>query len=177
VFTGFKEAGWKGALLGGATGIAGAAGAGLLFYSLALPFTWPVVIIGSLGIGIFSHLTSKWTLNKVFAKDKIDKYKNSFKDAIQKDFNEKKSETSINKSVREQVSEAFNKLKEKIKSETENILTDMQGQLDQIKTETVKSEADCENELKELDSMLKSVNEICVRADEIGKQITEVLSK
>jgi len=177
VFQGYKQAGLKGALVGGGVGVAGAlVAAGVL--SAVLPIVGPVLgLITILGSGLFCHFTNKWALNKVFAKQQIESFKTSFKDAVKKDIERMKSESSINKSVREQVYEAFGALKEKMRSEMENKLSSMQNQLDQTKAEKVKNEADCENERTELVGMLDEIKAICKRSDEIGKQITEALSK
>jgi len=170
----YKEAGWKGALVGGAVRTA-FFGAGTLIALSVVAL--PVAIVAMIGSVFFGHLTSKWAINKLFAGHQIQSFKTSFKEAVQKDFDRMKTESSINKSVREQITGAFTALQKKIEIETENKLTDMQRQFDQVKKEAVKNEADCENELKELNSMLEEVDKICLRANEIGKQITEVLSK
>jgi len=172
---GFKERGVKGALVDGAVKATGAiVGVGLF---LAIPFAAPAVIIGALGTGLFCHFTGKWAKGKFFPGNQIVEFKNSFKKAVQEDLNLMKIEAGASKGVREQVGGAFKALTENIRSETENTLTDMQRQLDQIKDEKIKSEADCENERKALNSMLEDVEAICARANEIGEQIMEVLSK
>jgi predicted GTPase len=174
VYLGFRQAGWKGALLGGATGIAGFIGVGLLASAL-LPVAWPALIIASLA----GTLMSKFALNKVFRgdKEKIEKFKNSFKDNVLKELANIKTESNIGDSIRSQIVSAFDALKNKIKTETENILTDTQNQLTQLKVELAQTDISSEKEKGELEEMLKTVDGICARADETGKQLAAVLSR
>lgn len=180
VYMGFKESGWKGALLGGATGFAGMAIGNLGLFSLllpalAIPVTWPVAIIGGLAVGILSTFSSKWALNKVFAKDRIEKFKNSFKDAIKNELAKMKAEDNFSENVRKQVDSAFEALKAKIKTETENILGDTQNQLTQLKIELAQADVTRGREKEDLKQMLVTIDQICARADEISKQLTVVL--
>jgi hypothetical protein len=182
VYMGFKESGWKGALLGGATGFAGMAIGniglfGLLLPALAIPVTWPVAIIGGLAVGILSTFSSKWALNKVFAKDKIEKFKSSFKEAISKELSKMKAEDNFSENVRRQVDAAFDALKTKIKTETEHILGDTQNQLTQLKVELAQADVSRSKEKEELKEMLVTIDQICTRADEISKQLTAVLAR
>ncbi len=182
VYIGFKESGWKGALLGGATGFAGMALGnlglfGLLLPALAIPITWPVAIIGGLAVGVISTFSSKWALGKVFAKEKIIKFKESFKDNVTKELLKMKADDNFSQNVHESVEEAFEALKNKIKTETESILGDTQNQLTQLKVERAQSEITSEKEKEELKQMLEAVDAICARAEKIGKQLATVFAK
>lgn len=181
IYLGYKQAGWKGALLGGATSFAGTMaagfGVGLLTTALAIPLTWPVLLIGGILAGVFGTFTGKWVLGKSFAKDKIEKFKSSFKEAVLKELVNMKNQDNFSENVRSQVDDAFNALKNKIRVETENILTDTQNQLTQLKVELAQNTLAGEKEKEELKEMVASVNQICSRAEELGKQLSLVLSK
>jgi len=176
-YLGFKESGWKGALLGGATSfagtIAGGFAAGIIFGALAIPALWPAVLIGS----VMGTISSKFVLNKVpFIKEqKIEKFKSSFRDNFMKKFSEMQSESDFKGSVRGQIETAFEALKTKIRTETDNILNDTQNQLTNLKVSFAKASMTDEKEKAELKEMLKGINEICARAEETGKQLTAVL--
>lgn len=176
VYTGFKEAGWKGALLGGATGAAGtfaaSAGAGILLGLLAIPITWPVAIVAAVGAALVGTFTSKWAIGKFLFKDTAQKYKNSFKEATSKQLKTMKAESDFGMKVREQVTTAFEALKERIRTETEKILTDVQTQLDQLNADIAKNEGLSEREKQEIEDILKHVDSICVRANELDKQLS-----
>jgi len=179
VYTGFKEAGWKGALLGGATGAAGTFaatfGAGALISILAIPLTWPVLIIAGLGSALVGTFTSKWAVGKFLLKDTAQRYKDSFKEATIKQLKTMKAESDFGSTVREQITSAFEALKERIRSETEKILTDVQAQLDHLNAEIAKSEGLSEREKEELDHMLSEIDAICTKADAVGKQLSAIM--
>ena len=182
VYVGFKEAGWKGALLGGATGVGGMALGnigvfGLLMPALAIPITWPVVIVGSLVVGTLSLFSSKWVVDKTFSREKIETYKASFKAQVLEEIQRMKGENNFAETVRRQVDEAFGALKEKIRKETENILEDTQNHLTQIKVELAQQQVSGSKEKEQLDEMLESINQICVRAEELEQQLVRILSR
>ena len=182
VYVGFKEAGWKGALLGSATGVGGMALGnigvfGLLMPALAIPITWPVVIVGSLVVGTLSLFSSKWVVDKTFSREKIETYKASFKAQVLEEIQRMKGENNFAETVRRQVDEAFGALKEKIRKETENILEDTQNQLTQIKVELAQQQVSGSKEKEQLDEMLESINQICVRAEELEQQLVGILSR
>ena len=181
IYVGFKEAGWKGALLGGATGLAGIMagniGLGLLLPALSIPLTWPVAIVAGIATGALSLFGSKWAIGKVFSKEKIEKYKENFREAVSKELSRLRAEDNFTAAVREQVESAFDALKAKITTETENILSDTQNQLTKIKVQMAQKETSDAMALEEYQDMLKSVDAICLRADGLSRQLTEILTR
>lgn len=178
---GYKEAGWKGALLGGGTTFLGTSvalsGAGFLLGALAIPFTWPVALIAGIGAATVGTFTGKWALGKVFSKEKIEKFKSSFKDAVHDELVRMKAANDITETVRTQIESAFDALKEKIKTETEHILGDTQNQLTQLKVELAQADSMDAREREELQGMLSELDAICTRADAISKELTLVLTR
>ena len=72
---------------------------------------------------------------------------------------------------------AFDALKAKITTETENILSDTQNQLTKIKVQMAQKETSDAMALEEYQDMLKSVDAICLRADGLSRQLTEILTR
>lgn len=180
-YLGFKEAGWKGALLGGATGLAGTLGMGLginlLIGALALPVTWPVAIIAAAAAGIAGTFTGKFAIGKIFSNQRIEKFKTSYKDAISQHFAEMQAQDDFGEKVRTQVENAFEALKTKIKSETENILSDTQNTLTQLKVSLAENQLSAEKEEAELKQMIENVNAIVAQAENVNKQLISVLNR
>ncbi|WRS26138.1 dynamin family protein [Oscillospiraceae bacterium MB08-C2-2] len=180
-YQGFRQAGWKGALLGGATsaatGIAASFTSGLLISALSLPLTWPVVLVAGLGAALAGALMGKWALGKVFAKDKIDKFKETFREAIYVEIKRMKTTDNLRQAVRGQVSEAFEALKTKIRTETENILGDTQKQLTQLKVELAHKDSEDAHTKQELRAMLEDVHAMCRRSDEIAGQLNQIMER
>jgi GTPase Era involved in 16S rRNA processing len=142
LFIGFREAGIKGALLGGAAGFAGFYAtfyaavylAGFLGIAAAGPVTLCIMAIA----GLAGTFTGKLSVDKLLVQERIDKYKNSFKSSVSKQFHEMKISSDFSETVRQQVFGSFEGLKRKIEEETEIILKDTQKTLDslnELKTE------------------------------------------
>lgn len=181
IYMGYKEAGWKGALLGGATSFATVLGAGwgisMLLPALAIPVTWPVLLVASAAIGILGTFTGKAALNKAFANDKLEKFKNSFRESVSNELVRMKSEDNFSENVRTQIDQAFHALKDKIRTETENILNDTQNNLTKLKVELAQNSLASEKEKSELNEISKNVNAICTQAGTIGKELADILAR
>lgn len=181
VYVGFKEAGWKGALLGGATGLAGTAaaafGLGALLPVLSIPITWPALLVAGIAASAFGLFGAKWAVGKAFASEKIEKFRANFKEAVSKELANLRSQDNVTAMVREQVSSAFEALKQRINTETENILSDTQAQLTKIKVQMAQKETADTKTLEGFHDMLKTVDAICLRADALSKQLTEILTR
>jgi len=107
----------------------------------------------------------------------VEKFKEAFKEAVAKEIARIKAEDNFSENVRKQIEDAFDALKAKIKTETENILGDTQNQLTQLRVEIAQAGTRGEKEKEELRHMLESVNTIAARAETIGKQLNAVLSR
>ncbi len=182
MYMGYKEAGWKGALLGGATGFAGMAVGNIGLFSvllpaLSIPITWPIMIIGGIAVGLLSTFSSKFALNKVFAKDRIEKFKESVKTKVVEELDRMKAENNFSITVKEQIGTAFSSLKDKIRTETERILNDTQAQLTQLKVERAQMSLTREKETAELQGIINALDDICNRAENLGKQLCLVLDQ
>ena len=152
-------------------------GAGVLLTALSIPLTWPVLLVAGIGAATVGAFTGKWALGKVFVKDRIEKFKNSFKDAVHAELVQMKAADDVSNIVRSQIESAFDALKEKIRIETENILGDTQNQLTQLKVELAQNDSMDAREREELKNMLAELDAICTRADEISKELTLVLTR
>jgi hypothetical protein len=173
IYMGFKQAGWKGALLGGATAFGGWLGVALVTSMLAIPFTLPFIAIGAV-VGTF---TSKFALKRFFPTDKTRAFRDKFTESILDELENMRTQNDFGETVKTQIEDAFDSLKEKLKTETEHVLGDTQNQLTSLKVELSKATVLDEKEKEELNHMLSAVDEICTRADELGRQLTTVLSK
>jgi hypothetical protein len=116
-------------------------------------------------------------LDKVFAKDKVENYRKSFQEAVERELDSMMIKTDIGSKVREQVGTAFNALKAKIESETERILGDTQKQLTNLSVEFTKGKTASEKEQQGLEEMLQDVNAICLRTGEIGTKLSKILNR
>ena len=188
-YVGYKQAGWKGALLGGATGAAGtwlgAYGAGILLATVGLPITWPVLIVGSVVGSLIGVFGGKKAVDTFFPGKgrtgggfgKIESVRESVKDSVKVELNKMREQDNYGQKVHSQIDEAFERLKDKIKTETDRIMSDTQNQLTQLKIERATGELTGKKEKEEMLEMLNRINSICQNADKTGKQLTAILGR
>lgn len=174
-YQGFKQAGWKGAMVGGAVGLGATYGSVVLLASLAIPFTWPVAIAA----GLMGTLASRFAIGKVFnsSETQIINFRGKMKDAMTAKFEEMKRENDMAKRVEEQTAMAFNALMEHIDEETETILRDTESTLVDLQEKITENKVLAEKEQTDLAQMVKSVIQITDMAAELNREIQTVLSK
>lgn len=178
-FIGFREAGIKGALLGGAAGLAG-------FYAT---FYAAVYLVGFLGIaaggpvtlclmaiaGIAGTFAGKISVDKILVQERIDKYKANFKTAVKKQFHEMKINSDFSETVRQQVFASFEGLKSKIEDETEIILRDTQETLDKLNQMKNEQNTLSENEKEQLHSIAEYTGGLLAETYNLHKALTDAL--
>lgn len=177
LFVGFREAGIKGALLGGATGFVGFAAtfyaaiylAGVLGIAAAGPATLCIMAIASLA-GTF---TGKFSVDKLLVQERIDKYKQSFKNSVQKQFHEMKISSDFSETVRQQVYSAFEGLKSKIEQETEIILLDTQQTLDSLNQLKAERKTMSDNEKIKLQNIAEYTGSLLAETYNLHQALTD----
>lgn len=177
LFLGFREAGLKGALLGGVTGFAGFYATfytamfftGVLGITAALPATLCLMAIAGLA-GTFS---ANFAVDKILVKERIDKYKTNFKTQVKKQFHEMKLNNDFTEAVRRQVFSAFEGLKSKIENETEIILRDTQETLDNLNALKAEKSSISEREMERLHTIAESASSIVSDAYAVRKVLSE----
>ena len=172
LFVGFREAGIKGALLGGATGFVGFAAtfyaaiylAGVLGIAAAGPATLCIMAIA---------FTGKFSVDKLLVQERIDKYKQSFKNSVQKQFHEMKISSDFSETVRQQVYAAFEGLKSKIEQETEIILMDTQQTLDSLNQLKAERKTMSDNEKIKLQNIAEYTGALLAETYNLHQELTD----
>jgi len=132
LFIGFREAGIKGALLGGASGLAVFSATVYLAGILGITAAGPAALVIMAVAGLAGTFAGKFSVDKLLVQERIDKYKANFKQSVKKQFHEMKINSDFTETVRQQVFASFQGLKSKIEEETEIILLDTQKTLDNL---------------------------------------------
>lgn len=182
LYVGFKDAGIKGALLGGATAFAGfyATFYASAFFAGVLGITGAVaggpVTICLLAIaGLAGTFSSKALVDKILVKDRIDKFKSDFKIQVKKQFHEMKLSSDFTETVRQQVFGAYEGLKAKIESETEIILKDTQETLDNLNKMKAEKTMMSDSEKERLRSVAEETGNILADAYIMHRALTEAM--
>ena len=171
-FLGFREAGLKGALLGFGTGLASFSA---IFFTtvLSLSPAWPVALVLMAASGLGGTFAAGLTIDKFLVNERIDKYKNNFKNQVRKQFHEMRINNDFTESVRRQVFSAFEGLKSKIESETEIILRDTQETLDNLNALKTEKNELSEKEMERLHNIAESASAIVSDAYALRKALSD----
>ncbi|MBP1550153.1 MAG: dynamin family protein [Oscillospiraceae bacterium] len=177
LFIGFREAGIKGALLGGASGFVGFFAT---FYAatylagfLGVVAAGPVALCLMAVAGFAGTFTGKFTVDKLLVQERIDKYKASFKQAVKKQFHEMKINSDFTETVRQQVFASFQGLKTKIEEETEIILLDTQKTLDSLNELKAEKKTMSDNEREKLQSIAEYTGSLLAETYNLHKTLTD----
>ena len=173
IFLGWKQGGVKGALLGGAVGLGGAAGVAILATALSIPIAWPVFLAATV-VGTFA---SKFALSKWFGSISADNFKNQLKKAIEEQYQTLAAENDMPKQLRSQINTAFDSLKQKIDRENETVLQDLEDTLKSLDRENIEHQALERKEKTDLQEMLKEVAAIIQQTDELSHQLISILER
>ncbi len=177
LFIGFREAGIKGALLGGAAGFAGFYAtfyaavylAGVLGVTAAGPVTLCLMAIA----GLAGTFTGKFSVDKLLVQERIDKYKAGFKNSVQKQFHEMKISSDFSETVRQQVFASFEGLKKKIEQETEIILLDTQQTLDSLNQLKAEKKTMSDNEKEKLHNIAEYTGALLAETYNLHQKLTD----
>ena len=180
MFLGFRESGFKGALLGGATGLAGyfatyyasAFFASFFGITAGLPVTLCLMALA----GIVGTFTSNFAVDKLLVKERIDKYKSNFKTQVRKQFHEMKLNNDFTETVRHQVFTSFEGLKNKIEQETEIILRDTQETLDNLNYLKAEKSSISQKEMEKLHVIAEKASDIVQDAYAVRRALSEQLN-
>ena len=181
VYMGFRESGAKGALLGGATGLAGfyatyyAAAFFGSFFGLSTGLL-PVMLVMMAFAGIAGSFTANFAIEKVLVKERIDKYKTNFKANVKKQFHEMKLNNDFTETVRRQVFSSFDSIKSKIEEETEIILRDTQETLDNLNDLKAEKSEVSQKEMERLHVIAETASKLVQDAYAVRKVLNDDVS-
>ncbi len=178
LFIGFREAGIKGALLGGLTGLTTWLATSFLLVTTVVggAFLTPAGICVMALAGFAGTFTGKFAIDKFLVQERIDKYKANVKTTVKKQFHEMKINSDFTESVRQQVFNSFAVLKDQIEQETEIILKDTQQTLDNLNEVKQQKKTMSDNEKIRLQGIAENVGGMLADTYNLHKTLTEILS-
>lgn len=173
LFIGFREAGYKGALIGGLTGGVGFALTLGFFYALGIAAGGPVTLCIMAVAGLAGTFTGKFSVDKLLVQERIDKYKANFKTAVKRQFHEMKISSDFSETVRRQVYASFEGLKAKIENETEIILKDTQKTLDDLNRLKASKQAMSDSEREKLNGIAEYTGTLLTQTYNLHKILAD----
>lgn len=177
LFIGFREAGIKGALLGGLTGLTAWVATSFVLVSAVAGgmFLSPAGLCIMAIAGLAGTFTGKFSVDKFLVQERIDKFKNNFKTQVKKQFHEMKINSDFTETVRRQVYNSFSSLKERIEEETEVILKDTQKTLDSLNEQKMKKKEFSDNEKMRLQNIAEYTGSLLAETYNLHKSFADAM--
>ena len=177
---GYRQAGFKGALVGGGAGIAlgmtTATLAAAVGIAMALPLL-PLALAVMAASGLASYLGGGWVAGALFGGDRVENFKDNFKHGMHQQlehfFNTQRVE--VVQRLDEQIDQAYAVLKQNIKAELGDPVTQTQQTLDDLRAKRARSETLTERDLQELSEMRDQCRAIQERAHSGSQRLREMI--
>jgi predicted GTPase len=172
IYTGFRDAGLKGAAVGAATSfgtlfLGGAVVGGIL----SLPITLPVVIV----LGLLSILPSRWAVRRAFPEQRVERFRERYKDALREKLREQLAQVDLRASVGDQILATFEELRERVERETDAVLRDAETQLTGLRARYERQSAIGEGRYRELEEIRSEIRRIAESATRLSHSLVEAM--
>lgn len=172
IWSGYKEAGIKGAAVGAAGSFGTFVAAGLVAGIIGLPVTFPVVVV----VGVLSVFTGGKLVKKVFGAEQVRNFKSSYKEAALKEIDNRLAEARIEQNINNQISDTFDRLKETVRQEVNALLDNTQNTLAEINAEKAQGAAISEQKYQEINQMRQKTQAIVASTQHLSSQLKEKIS-
>ena len=170
IWSGYREAGVKGAAVGGIASLGTCVAGGMLAAALSIPVTLPVV----LGLGIISIFTGGWAVGRLFGADRVERFREKYRAAIQERIDEELRERDLAGSVKKNISSVYTAVKEKVIGEVTASIEQTQSTLDDMRNRKARDEALTERKRQESEQTRDEVLGIRVKALRLSNQLAEI---
>ena len=170
IWAGYREAGLKGAALGGAasfgTYFVGFLVAGLL----GMTITLPIVI----GLGIASVFTGGWAAKALFGADRVERFTEQYRQAIVQRIDAELQKRDLPGSVRKNVEDVYAAIKTRLIGEVTASIEQTQSTLDDLRNRKARDEVMTEHRRQELEETRQEVLAARAKAVRLSNQLVEV---
>ncbi|TVR66663.1 MAG: dynamin family protein [Candidatus Competibacteraceae bacterium] len=172
IWSGYRVAGTKGAMVGAAGSAGTAVAGGVVLGILSLPLSFPAI----LAIGIVSIFTGGWLAKTVFKGSRVEHFKEQLKKQVGDELDRQLKPAEIRRAVEDQVKTAFAALRAKVANEAGALLRDVQENLHIMQVRRQRQESMSEGEHRELLDIRSETEKILGGAQRLSQQLVKVLN-
>lgn len=167
IWSGYQEAGMKGAAVGAAGSFGTAIAAGILAGIIGLPITFPVVV----AIGIASFFTGKKLTKSIFGEEQVKNFRNNYKQAVLEEIEKQVANSGFDEEVNRKISQTFESLKQKVHRQIESVLTQRLQQIHDLRVKRERDKVQSEYQHHELEDMQETTQKICHHAQKVAASL------
>jgi GTPase Era involved in 16S rRNA processing len=170
IWSGYREAGVKGGAVGGIISLGTCVAGGILAAALSIPVTLPIV----LGLGIVSIFTGGWTVKRLFSADRVERFKEKYRGAIQERIDEELHKRDLESTVKKNIQGVYAAVKDKLMGEVTASIEQTQSTLDDLRNRKARDEALTEHKRQSSEQTRGEVLGIRAKALRLSNQLAEV---
>jgi predicted GTPase len=171
VWSGYRQAGLRGSLAGGAASFGTLFAAGMVLAALSLPVSLPVII----ALGIASILPGAYAAKWAFPKDRVERFRLSYKEAMLNELDQALTKADLKAQVQDQVRNTFENLRDLVSKEVDASLGDAERTLLTVRARYERESALSDAERKEIDGIEKETQRIGDAASRLSKQLVKIM--
>ncbi len=173
IWSGYREAGLKGAAVGGVASV-GTAIVGFKIAALAglTTLSLPLILV----LGAASFITGGFAAQRLFGADRVDRFKSNYKSALLERLDEQLQEEHLDRKVMENVHELYDALKDKLVGELTVSIDQTQSTLDDLRDKKASDESLSEHKREESQEIRDEVQGIRAKALRLSNQLAEITS-
>lgn len=174
IWSGYRVAGLKGALVGAGASFGTFFLAGLITGAIGLTAAafWPVVI----ATGVISIFTGGKLAEVVFSRDRVENFRKDYTEKILQEIEKKVQEEHLEQKIDEQISNPFEVLKLTLRQEVETFLDNTQKTLNDLNDKRGRNEAITDAQRQELNNIRTETEKILGNAQRLADQLVEIMS-
>ena len=167
LYTGFRAAGWKGALAGGAASLGIFITTGLVTSIFALPVSLPVIA----AYLIATAFVGDWAAKAATQQERLDAFIKDYQQKACQEISKKLQQNRLDQQVDDYITETFEALKRQVSQEVEALLDNTENTLADLRLKRGQAKAQIENELKGLNEMREETQRILGNAQRLSSQL------
>lgn len=171
VWSGYRQAGSKGAAIGAVASVGTAMAAGVVLAALAMPLSLPVI----LGVGLASIFPGTLAAKLAFPKERVERFRESYKESVLKQLDQALKQADFKYQVHEQVRLVFNILRDNISKEVDAALADAEMTLITLRARYERETVVTDSERQTLDEIESATHKIAEAANRLSKQLVEIM--
>jgi hypothetical protein len=168
-WAGYRQAGLKGAAVGAAGTYGTAYAAGIVAALIGFPITLPVIAI----LGVLSAFSGGWLTKLVFGSEVIANFKASYKEGVSAAIDKQLRDARVSQKVYAQITNLFEMLKNKVRSDVESLLDDTQRTLTDLDSQFQRDDLIAEHKRQELENMSNEANRMLSNAQRMSEQLLQ----
>jgi hypothetical protein len=169
IYSGFREAGYKGAALGAATSFGTCVLAGVVMGLVSLPVTLPIVVL----VGIASIFPSQWAARFFFREMRVDRFRERYGEALEGKLRGDLAQAEIATTAGQQVAGAFERLGLEVERQAEAVLRDAEAQLAKLREGYERQSTLDEGRTRQLDQIVDETRQIADRAAKLSDHLRD----